>query len=174
MNPSDLHGILAINKPPGVTSRRVVDAVSRTLSTKAVGHAGTLDPLACGVVIVCTGHARKLVDFLHQQEKAYTVSFLLGRSSPSDDFETEVSMEAEPNCPSLQQIEESLQTQRGTIMQLPCAYSAKKIAGKRAYKLARLGKQVVLQPKEIHIHHLDITAYDWPRLELSLVCSSGT
>jgi len=99
MNQSDLHGILAINKPPGVTSRRVVDAVSRTLSTKAVGHAGTLDPLARGVVIVCTGHARKLVDFLHQQEKAYTVSFLLGRSSPSDDFETEISMEAEPYCP---------------------------------------------------------------------------
>jgi tRNA pseudouridine55 synthase len=174
MNQTDLHGILAINKPPGVTSRRVVDAVSRALSTKAVGHAGTLDPLARGVVIVCTGHARKLVDFLHQQKKAYTVSFLLGRSSPSDDFETEVSIEAEPYCPSLQQIEESLKTQRGTIMQLPCTYSAKKIAGKRAYKLARLGKQVVLQPKEIHIHQLEITAYDWPRLELSLVCSSGT
>ena len=125
MNQSNLHGILVINKPPGVTSRRVVDAVSRTLSTKAIGHAGTLDPLARGVVIVCTGHARKLVDFLHQQEKAYTVSFLLGRSSPSDDFETEISMEAEPYCPSLQQIEESLETQRGTVMQLPCTYSGK-------------------------------------------------
>jgi len=174
MSQSDVHGVLAIDKPPGVTSRRVVDAVSRTLSTKTVGHAGTLDPLARGVVIVCAGHARKLVDFLHQQKKAYTVSFLLGRSSPSDDFETEVCLEEQPYCPSLQQIEESLQAQRGTILQLPCTYSAKKIAGKRAYKLARLGKQVVLQPKEIHIYHVEITRYDWPRLELSLVCSSGT
>ena len=128
MTQSNLHGVLSIDKPPGVTSRRVVDAVSRTLSTKTVGHAGTLDPLARGVVIVCAGHARKLVDFLHQQKKSYTVSFLLGRSSPSDDFETEVSLEDQPHCPSLQQIEESLQAQRGTILQLPCIYSAKKIA----------------------------------------------
>ena len=174
MSQTDVHGVLVVDKPPGVTSRRVVDAVSRTLSTKAVGHAGTLDPLACGVVVVCAGNARKLVDFIHQQEKAYAVSFLLGRSSPSDDFETEVSLESQPYRPSLQEVEESLQTQRGTILQVPCSYSAKKIAGKRAYKLARLGKQVVLQPKEIHISQLEITAYKWPRLELSLVCSSGT
>ena len=93
MSQSEVHGVLVVDKPPGVTSRRVVDAVSRTLSTKAVGHAGTLDPLARGVVVVCVGYARKLVDFIHQQEKAYAVAFLLGRSSPSDDFETEVSLE---------------------------------------------------------------------------------
>jgi len=174
MNQSAVHGILAIDKPPGVTSRRVVDAVSHTLKTKAVGHAGTLDPLASGVVVVCVGNARKLVDFIHQQEKAYTVSFLLGRSSPSDDFETDVTWERKPYRPSLEEIERSLGNQRGTILQIPCSYSAKRVAGKRAYKLARLGKEVILQPKEIHVSHLEITAYEWPRLELSLVCSSGT
>jgi len=174
MNQSAVHGVLAINKPPGVTSRRVVDAVSHTLGTKAVGHAGTLDPLASGVVVICAGNARKLVDFIHQQEKAYTVSFLLGRSSPSDDFETNVTLEPQPYRPTLNEVEKALDSQRGTILQIPCSYSAKRVAGKRAYKLARLGKEVVLQPKEIHISQLEITAYEWPRLELSVVCSSGT
>ena len=96
MTHSDVHGVIVVDKPPGVTSRRVVDAVSRTLSTKTVGHAGTLDPLAAGVVVVCVGHATKLVDFIHQQEKAYTVSFLFGRSSPSDDLETELTIESDP------------------------------------------------------------------------------
>ena len=174
MSQSDVHGVLAINKPPGVTSRGVVDAVSHTLRIKTVGHAGTLDPLANGVVVVCVGNARKLVDFIHQQEKAYTVSFLLGRSSPSDDFETKLSLETQPYCPTFKELERSLDCQRGTILQIPCSYSAKRIAGKRAYKLARRGEEVVLQPKKIHISHLEITAYEWPRLDLSLVCSSGT
>ena len=174
MSRSEIHGVIAVDKPPGVTSRRVVDKVSRALSTKAVGHAGTLDPLASGVVIVCVGHARKLVDFIHQQTKSYSVSFLLGRSSPSDDFETEISLESDPHRPSIAQLEGALQAQRGTIMQMPCAYSAKKVAGKRAYKLARLGRQVRLQPKKVQIHQLEITRYEWPKLDLSLVCSSGT
>lgn len=174
MSRTDVHGVIAIDKPPGVTSRRVVDKVSRGLSTKAVGHAGTLDPLASGVVVVCVGHAKKLVDFIHQQTKSYSASFLLGRSSPSDDLETEVSIESHPHRPSITQLEEALRAQRGTIMQMPCSYSAKKVAGKRAYKLARLGRHVRLRPKEIQIYQIDIARYDWPNLELSLVCSSGT
>ena len=171
-----INGVILLNKHTGISSNQADQKIKKILSLRKVkiGHIGTLDPLACGVVIICAGTARKLVDFIHQQEKAYTVSFLLGRSSPSDDFETEIILEDQPYQPSLQEVEKSLQTQRGTILQVPCSYSAKKIAGKRAYKLARLGKQVVLQPKEIHISQLEITAYEWPRLELSLVCSSGT
>ncbi|MFM8379317.1 MAG: tRNA pseudouridine(55) synthase TruB, partial [Planctomycetia bacterium] len=89
----ELSGVLAIDKPAGVTSRRVVDAVAQALGTKAVGHAGTLDPLATGVVVVCVGHATKLVDFIHQVSKHYEATFLLGRSSPSDDLETPVTEE---------------------------------------------------------------------------------
>ena len=126
MTHSDVHGVIVVDKPPGVTSRRVVDSVSRTLSTKAVGHAGTLDPLAAGVVVVCVGHATKLVDFIHQQEKAYSVSFLLGRSSPSDDLETELTVERDPKRPSLDQVVAAIRNQRGVIQQLPCLYSAKK------------------------------------------------
>ena len=174
MTHSDVHGVIVVDKPPGVTSRRVVDSVSRTLSTKAVGHAGTLDPLAAGVVVVCVGHATKLVDFIHQQEKAYSVSFLLGRSSPSDDLETELTVERDPKRPSLDQVVTAIRNQRGVIQQLPCLYSAKKVGGKRAYKLARLGKSVTLKPKEVRISHLEITSYEWPKLELSIVCSSGT
>ncbi len=174
MTHSNVHGVVVVDKPSGVTSRRVVDCVSRTLATKAVGHAGTLDPLAAGVVVVCVGNATKLVDFIHQQEKAYSVSFLLGRSSPSDDLETELTIENKPKCPSFDQVLEAIRNQRGVIQQIPCVYSAKKIGGKRAYKLARLGKPVTLKPKEIHISHLEITSYAWPRLELTIVCSSGT
>ncbi len=174
MTQSNVHGVVVVDKPPGVTSRRVVDCVSRTLATKAVGHAGTLDPLAAGVVVVCVGNATKLVDFIHQQEKAYSVSFLLGRSSPSDDLETELTIENEPKCPSFDQVSSAIRNQRGVIQQLPCVYSAKKVGGKRAYKLARLGKPVTLKPKEIRISHMEITSYAWPKLELSIVCSSGT
>ena len=174
MTHSDVHGVIVVDKPPGVTSRRVVDAVSRTLSTKTVGHAGTLDPLAAGVVVVCVGHATKLVDFIHQQEKAYTVSFLFGRSSPSDDLETELTIESDPKRPSLDQVVASVSNQCGVIQQVPCVYSAKKIGGKRAYKLARLGQTVTLKPKEVCISDLEITSYAWPKLELTVVCSSGT
>ena len=86
-------GVIPVDKPAGVTSRPVVDAVARALGIKAVGHAGTLDPLAEGVVVVCVGHATKLVDYLHQQPKRYETVFLLGRSSPSDDLETPVEEE---------------------------------------------------------------------------------
>lgn len=174
MTQSNIHGVIVVDKPPGVTSRRVVDCVSRTLATKAVGHAGTLDPLAAGIVVVCVGNATKLVDFIHQQMKAYSVSFLFGRSSPSDDLETELTIEKEPKCPSFDQVVEAIRNQRGVIQQLPCVYSAKKVGGKRAYKLARLGKPVTLKPKEVRISHLEITSYAWPKLELTIVCSSGT
>ena len=98
-------GVIPVDKPAGATSRQVVDAVARALGLKAVGHAGTLDPLAEGVVVVCVGHATKLVDFLHQQAKQYEAGFLLGRSSPSDDLETPVEEE-----PAVQEKTETLAT----------------------------------------------------------------
>jgi tRNA pseudouridine55 synthase len=167
-------GVIPVDKPIGATSRRVVDAVARALGMKTVGHAGTLDPLADGVVVVCAGHATKLVDYLHDLPKHYTASFLLGRSSPSDDFETPIEVEAEPRVPTREEIEVALPSFRGEILQRPCDYSAVHVDGKRAYRLARKGRPLELTAKRVRIDILAITAYEWPRLGVDIVCSSGT
>ena len=167
-------GVIPVDKPVGVSSRRVVDAVAKSLGMKTVGHAGTLDPLASGVVVVCVGHATKLVDFVHGLPKHYAASFLLGRSSPSDDFETPIEEEPDPVRPVRAEVERALVAFRGDILQRPCDYSAVHVDGKRAYRLARKGRPVALAAKPVRIDRLEITAYDWPRLGLDIECSSGT
>jgi tRNA pseudouridine55 synthase len=139
-----------------------------------VGHAGTLDPLAEGVVVVCVGPATKLVDFVHELPKHYVATFLLGRSSPSDDLETPVEEEAVPVRPAPEAIAAALPGFRGPILQRPCDYSAVHVDGKRAYRLARKGRPVSLAAKPVRIDRLEVTAYDWPRLGLDIECSSGT
>ena len=167
-------GVVAVDMPAGVTSRRVVDVVARCLGTRAAGHAGTLDPLAEGVVLVCLGTATRLVDFLHELPKHYTAQFLLGRSSPSDDLETEVVVAEPLQRPDRETIAAALGAFRGDVLQRPCDYSAVHVDGKRAYRLARQGRPVPLAPKPVRIERLEITGYDWPRLGLDIVCSSGT
>ncbi len=167
-------GVVAVDKPAGVTSRRVVDVVARCLGTRAAGHAGTLDPLAEGVVLVCLGTATRLVDFLHELPKHYTATFLLGRSSPSDDLETKVVVAEPLQRPDREAIAAALGAFRGDVLQRPCDYSAVHVDGKRAYRLARKGRPVPLAAKPVRIDRLVITAYDWPRLGLDIVCSSGT
>jgi tRNA pseudouridine55 synthase len=169
-----VNGLIPVDKPTGVTSRRVVDLVIKALGTKAVGHAGTLDPLASGVVVVCVGHATKLVEYVHELPKTYASAFLLGRSSPSDDFETPIEVEESPVVPTRSEVEGALAGFRGEILQRPCDYSAVHVDGKRAYRLARKGREIVLEPKRVRIDRLEITGYAWPRLALDVVCSSGT
>ncbi|MFM8414799.1 MAG: tRNA pseudouridine(55) synthase TruB [Planctomycetota bacterium] len=167
-------GVIPVDKPPGATSRGVVDAVARSLGMKTVGHAGTLDPLAAGVVVVCVGHATKLVDFLHGLSKRYEAVFLLGRSSPSDDLETPVEEEPDPRRPTRAEVEAALPAFRGEILQRPCDYSAVHVDGKRAYRLARKGREFALPEKPVRIDRLEVTGYDWPRLALDVECSTGT
>ena len=167
-------GVIPVDKPVGVSSRHVVDVVARALRLKAVGHAGTLDPLASGVVIVCVGHATKLVDYVHDLPKHYVAAFLLGRSSPSDDFETPIEEETSPVRPTLVEIEAAAAAFRGAILQRPCDYSAVHVEGKRAYRLARKGRPLVLESKPVRIERLAITGYEWPRLAVEIECSSGT
>ena len=170
----DVSGVIPVAKPAGVTSRRVVDVVARALGTRSVGHAGTLDPLATGVVVVCVGHATKLVDYVHELSKHYAGSFLLGQWSPSDDLETTVEKESAPVRPSRAEIEAALPAFRGAILQRPCDYSAVHVGGQRAYRVARQGRPVELAAKPIRIERLEITGYEWPRLGLAIECSSGT
>jgi tRNA pseudouridine55 synthase len=170
----DVSGVIPVAKPVGVTSRRVVDVVARALGTRSVGHAGTLDPLATGVVVVCVGHATKLVDYVHELPKHYAGSFLLGQWSPSDDLETTVEKESAPVRPSRAEIEAALPAFRGAILQRPCDYSAVHVGGQRAYRVARQGRPVELAAKPVQIDRLEITGYEWPRLGLAIECSSGT
>ena len=167
-------GVIPVDKPPGVTSRRVVDVVARAARSRACGHAGTLDPLASGVVVVCLGSATRLVDLLHEQSKAYSAEFLLGRSSPSDDLETPVEEEPTPRVPARAELEAAAAGLRGAILQRPCDYSAVHVDGKRAYRLARKGRPVDVAPRPVHVMRLEITAWEWPRLAVKVECSSGT
>jgi tRNA pseudouridine55 synthase len=167
-------GLLNINKPPGLTSRDVVNRVERLTRPDKAGHAGTLDPLATGVLIVCVGQATRLIEYLQRMPKRYRATFLLGRSSPSDDVETQVSPLDDAPRPSREQIAAALPRFVGPIMQRPPAYSAVHVAGQRAYALARQGKSVDLPPREVTIHDVRIERYEYPELVLEIECGSGT
>ena len=169
-----MFGILNINKPTGWTSRDVVNRVQRFVRPNKAGHAGTLDPLATGVLVVCIGPATKLISYVQQQHKEYLGKFLLGYTSPSDDTETEVECIKNAPIPSREDIELQLPQFLGSIQQLPPQFSAVKLGGRRAYELARKGEIVELQPRTIEVYHMEVTRYDFPELELKIRCGSGT
>lgn len=167
-------GILNVNKLPGVSSRKVVDSVERHVRPTKCGHAGTLDPLASGVLVICVGPATRLVPYVQRMPKRYRATFLLGRTSPSDDMECDATpIEGAPE-PTLAQINAVLPQFLGTIAQRPPAYSAVKVAGRRAYELARRGNAVELAPRAVIIHRLEVRRFVYPELELEIECGSGT
>lgn len=169
-----MFGILNINKPLGWTSRDAVNRVQKLVRPAKVGHAGTLDPLATGVLIVCIGPATRLIEYVLQMPKEYRGTFLLGRSSVSDDTETEVTKLSAAPIPTLAEIEAALPQFLGRIDQIPPAYSAVKISGQRAYALARKGADFTITPRPVEIYAIEITKYEYPQLELTIRCGSGT
>ena len=169
-----MFGILNINKPAGWTSRDVVNRVHRFVRPAKAGHAGTLDPLATGVLIVAVGQATRLVDYAHRLPKFYRATFQLGCRSPSDDIDTEVEHLVQSHVPSQQQVESALSAFIGVIQQRPPAFSAVHVAGQRSYKLARRGESVELKPRPVTIHSLKLTHYQYPDLVLDIRCGSGT
>ncbi len=166
--------VLNVNKPSGMSSRQAVDLVKRLVRPAKVGHAGTLDPLASGVLLVCIGKATRLISFVQQMPKRYSATFLLGRESATEDVEGEVTLLPDPHIPSQQELEMASRSFVGTIEQRPPAYSALKVQGKRAYQLARAGKAVELAPRKVHVHALKVCRYEYPRLELEICCGAGT
>lgn len=157
-----------------MTSRRAVDVVARLVRPVRVGHAGTLDPLASGVLVVCVGRAARLISYVQQMRKEYRACFLLGRTSATDDVEGEVQVLPSPPVPQAEDIERACAALRGEIWQRPPAFSALKVGGQRAYKLARAGKPVDLQPRRVQIYRLEVCRYSYPELELAIECSGGT
>ncbi len=169
-----LSGIINLNKPSGITSRQAVDVVKRLVRPAKTGHAGTLDPLACGVLVVCVGAATRLIEYVQQAPKSYTGTFLLGRSSPTEDIEGEVTEWVAAPEPSHAEIVAAARQMIGEILQRPPAFSALKVAGRRAYDLARAGHEVELQPRPITIHRIEVVRYEYPELVLDIECGSGT
>jgi len=169
-----LHGLLNVHKPRGITSRQAVNCVQRKVRPAKVGHAGTLDPLASGVLVVGVGSATRLVRYVQQMTKRYRATFLLGRHSPTEDVEGEVVLLDNPPVPADEEIRRAAATLTGEILQRPPAYSALKVRGRRAYKLARAGQSVELSPRRITIHRLEIVSYAYPRLTVDVDCGSGT
>jgi tRNA pseudouridine55 synthase len=173
-NHAGITGVLVLNKPSGITSRKLVDQVARLASRSKVGHAGTLDPLATGILIVCIGPATRLVGNLQDLPKTYRTLVRLGARSDTLDADGQVEFEPSPRIPSLPDIKRSLQPLTGDVDQRPPAYSALKIQGRRAYDLARAGVALELAPRRVRIDRIDVLQYDWPFLELEIDCGGGT
>ncbi len=167
-------GILNLNKPSGMTSRQAVDRVARFVRPSKAGHAGTLDPLASGVLVVCVGPATKLIQYVQQTPKRYLATFLLGRQSPTEDAEGEITVLPDAPVPTLDLVHTAAKHFVGQIEQRPPAYSAIKVQGQRAYRLARRGQTVELKPRPITVESLTVVRYDYPELVVDLCCSAGT
>lgn len=167
-------GLLNVNKPSGMTSRQVVDVVQRFARPVKAGHAGTLDPLAAGVLVVCVGGATRLIEYVQRMPKRYRATFLLGRQSPTEDVEGEVVELPRAPVPTQEQIEAAAQRFVGRIDQRPPAFSALKIHGCPAYKLARQGRPVALPPRPVDIYRIEVKSYRYPELILDIDCGGGT
>ena len=175
---SDLNGILLIDKHKTWTSFDVVAKVRGTIKRATgqkikVGHTGTLDPNATGLLVLAIGKATKQIDGLMKQDKIYEAELTLGKSSDTDDSDGELSQVSDL-VPALEEIETALETFIGEIQQIPPAYSAIKVDGKRAYKVAREGRKVVIVPRTVKIKSINDVKYEYPILSFVTDVGSGT
>ena len=166
--------IILIDKPLRWTSFDVVNKLRHKLKIKKIGHAGTLDPLATGLLILCTGKMTKRIDEFQAQEKEYTGTFTLGQTTPSYDLETELSSPMDSSHITDEMVHSATKKFIGTIQQTPPLHSAIKVDGKRAYELAREGKDITLQAREVEIKEFEITKIEKPVVTFRVVCSKGT
>ena len=166
-------GLIIVDKPVGPTSHKIVSLVRRGTGVNKVGHAGTLDPRASGVLILCLGPATRLSEYLSTASKRYEAVVRFGATTQTYDAEGPVVRRSE-NVPRLEEIELVLPEFRGDIEQVPPPYSAIKVQGEKAYKLARSGKEVELDPRMVTINHLEVLKYNPPDLVLDIECTAGT
>lgn len=166
-------GILNVNKPRGLTSHDVVNRIRRIAGQRRVGHAGTLDPIATGVLLVCLGRATRVSEYLMHSTKVYRARVRLGVATDTYDAEGEVT-EERPVDVDRETVEAALASFRGPILQVPPMYSALKHKGQPLYRLARQGKTIERDPRPVEIYRLELTAWDPPELTLEVACSAGT
>ena len=171
--------VALIDKPYEWTSADVVRKIKFQLRKCGhpkikIGHAGTLDPLATGVLLVCIGRATKSVEALQAEEKEYVAELQLGATTPSGDMEHEVDATYPTEHITREMVEEALRSLSGEREQLPPLYSAKKVQGVRAYEFARAGEEIELKKAKITIYEMELMEYDMPRIKIRVRCSKGT
>ncbi len=169
--------VILIDKPLRWTSFDVVKKLKYAIKAKKIGHAGTLDPLATGLLILCTEKMTKQIDSYQAQEKEYTGTLVLGKTTPSVDLETEIDAEYPTEHITNEKINEAAQKLTGEIQQVPPIFSAIRIDGKRAYHKARKGKteaDVEIKPRTVKISEFEITNIRFPEVDFRVVCSKGT
>lgn len=172
-----MDGVLNVNKPSGITSHDVIDALRRASGQKEVGHAGTLDPLAEGVLLCLLGRATRLTPYLQELPKAYRGVIQFGIRTTTQDAEGEVFYQAPAPHLTLEQVRAAAKQFVGRIMQTPPMYSALRFQGKKLHELAREGKEVPRQPRPVHIYRLEILSFepgDYPTAAFEVECSKGT
>ena len=173
-----VNGLLVLDKPTGITSRDAVDRVLEWFPRRTkIGHTGTLDPLATGVLVICLGSATRLADYVQAMDKVYRTKIVLGASSDTDDADGTVTptFSAKPQVAIDEtSIREAIGGFIGVIAQTPPAYSAVKIDGKRAHDLARRGREVEIAPRPVQIYGITVLGYTWPELDLEIHCGKGT
>ena len=168
-----MNGVLVVDKPKGITSFDVVREVRRALKIKKVGHTGTLDPMATGVLPICVGDATKIAQFITEASKAYDATVKLGVTTDTLDAEGKVLETRAVPTLNRELLERTFDKFRGTFAQIPPMYSAVKIGGKRLYELARAGEEVERAPRQVTVHELLLRDFSADELKLSVSCSKG-
>jgi len=166
--------ILLIDKPLGWTSFDVVKKLRNLLKVKKIGHAGTLDPLASGLLILCTGKKTKKINEFQDQEKEYEGTFVIGKTTPSIDLETDFDSAKDYSHVTGSDLQKATEQLTGSIEQVPPLYSAVKVQGERAYNLARSQRKAALEPRLVEIKHFELQNIQIPEIQFKVVCSKGT
>jgi tRNA pseudouridine55 synthase len=169
-----MHGVLNLDKPRGISSQEAVTRVKRILRVKKAGHAGTLDPMATGVLLVCLGEATKISRFLMDLRKEYVFTMKFGEGTDTLDAEGRVVETCRRTSFEIEEIREALEGFKGVIKQKPPMYSAIKVSGKPLYKMARRGIEVERKEREVEIHSIEVMAVRFPFVTLRVSCSKGT
>lgn len=169
-----ISGVLVVDKPVGMTSHDVVEAIRRGTGIRRAGHTGTLDPRASGVLVILIGPAVRLSEYVSASDKRYQAIIRLGSSTDTFDAEGRFTRTNEPVNVTEEQFEKILKTFEGEIEQTPPPYSAVKVGGRRAYDMARQGEEVPLEPRKIQVHHLEVLEWAPPEVVVDVHCSSGT
>ena len=169
------HGLLVLDKPSGITSRDAVDRAAKWFPRKTrIGHAGTLDPLATGVLVLGIGQATRLIEYVQAMPKVYETRIVLGATSDTDDADGTIRINEAARPVEDGALREAIARFVGEIEQIPPAYSAAHVAGRRAHQLARRGLEVILAPRRVRIDRIDVRDFTWPTLDLEVHCGKGT
>lgn len=167
------NGVINVYKEKGFTSFDVVAKLRGIFHQKKIGHTGTLDPDAEGVLVVCLGSATKLCDILTDKDKSYVATLLLGKTSDTEDASGKILSESEVNC-SQEEVKDAMMSFIGSYDQIPPMYSAIKVNGKKLYELARQGQEIERKPRTVEIHEIEILSIDLPRVVFRVSCGKGT